>query len=157
MCTLLKVANTRPVDLISPLLVHEEHITSVGSTSDNSMALACFSCAVRSFSASSAFFTCFPHFWPFGVRAAPHTRWSPSATCCGRSLRKMQIICPPLFLRPYVERHPHTSSQYLALAEFAANNAINVATGYSPFFLNSGDHPSVPSIFMHCGGCVEPS
>ena len=38
------------------------------------------------------------------------------------------------------------------LAEFAANNAVNVATGYSPFFLNSGDHPLVPSVFMHGGG-----
>ena len=56
------------------------------------------------------------------------------------------------FLRPYVERHPQTWSQYLALAEFAANNTVNVATGYSPFFLNSGDHPLVPSIFMHSGG-----
>ena len=56
------------------------------------------------------------------------------------------------FLRPYVERHPQTWSQYLALTEFAANNAVNVATGYSPFFLNSGDHPMVPSIFMHGGG-----
>ena len=43
-------------------------------------------------------------------------------------------------------------SQCLALAEFAANNAVNVATGYSPFFLNTGDHPLVPSIFMHGGG-----
>ena len=56
------------------------------------------------------------------------------------------------FLRPYVERHPQTWSQYLALAEFVANNAVNVATGYSPFFLNSGDHPLVPSVFMHGGG-----
>ena len=55
-------------------------------------------------------------------------------------------------MRPYVERHPQTWSQYLALAEFASNNAINVATGYSPFFLNSGDHPLVPSVFMHGGG-----
>ena len=56
------------------------------------------------------------------------------------------------FLRPYVERHPQTWSQYLALAEFAANNVVNMATGYSPFFLNLGDHPSVPSVFMHGGG-----
>ena len=56
------------------------------------------------------------------------------------------------FLRLYVERHPQTWSQYLALVEFAANNAINVATGYSPFFLNSADHPLVPSVFMHGGG-----
>ena len=55
-------------------------------------------------------------------------------------------------LRPYVERHPQTWNWYLALAEFAANNAVNVATGYSPFFLNSGDHPMVPSVFMHGGG-----
>ena len=56
------------------------------------------------------------------------------------------------FLRPYVERYPQTWSEYLALAEFAANNAVNVTTGYSPFYLNSGDHPLVPSVFMHSGG-----
>ena len=56
------------------------------------------------------------------------------------------------FLRPYVERHPQTWSQYLVLAEFAANNTVNVATGYSPFYLNSGDHPLVPSVLMHGGG-----
>ena len=36
--------------------------------------------------------------------------------------------------------------------EFAANNPVNVATGYSPFYLNSGDHPLVPSVIMHSGG-----
>ena len=36
--------------------------------------------------------------------------------------------------------------------EFAANNAINVATRYSPFFLNFGDHPLVPIVFMHSRG-----
>ena len=56
------------------------------------------------------------------------------------------------FLRPYIERQPQTWGQYLALAELAANNTVNVATGYNPFFLNSGDHPLVPSIFMHGGG-----
>ena len=56
------------------------------------------------------------------------------------------------FLRLYVERHPQTWSQYLALAEFVANNVVNVATGYSPFYLNFGDHPLVPSVLMHGGG-----
>ena len=37
------------------------------------------------------------------------------------------------------------------MAEFAANNAVNVATGYSPFYLNYGDHPLVPSVLMHSG------
>ena len=53
------------------------------------------------------------------------------------------------FLRPYVERRPAGWSQHLALAEFAANNAVNVATSYTPFFLNSSDHPIVPFILLH--------
>ena len=61
------------------------------------------------------------------------------------------------FVRQYVERHPQTWSQYLVLAEFAANNAVNVATGYSPFYLNSGDHPLVPSVLMHSGGVSSKS
>ena len=36
-----------------------------------------------------------------------------------------------------------------------ANNAFNLATGYSPFFLNFGDHPLVPSIFTHGGGVLS--
>ena len=40
----------------------------------------------------------------------------------------------------------------MALAEFVLNNAVHVAMGYSPFYLNSGDHPLVPSVFMHGGG-----
>ena len=61
------------------------------------------------------------------------------------------------FLRLYFKRHPQTWSQFLALAEFATNNAINVATGYSPFYLNSGDHPLVPSVLMHSGGVSSKS
>ena len=38
------------------------------------------------------------------------------------------------------------------MAEFAANNAVNVATGYSPFYLNFGAHPLVPSVLIHGGG-----
>ena len=79
MCTLLKVANKRPVNLISPFFVHEEQITSVGSTSDNSAALARFSCTVRVFSALSTFFTRFPSFGTLAVRAALRTRTAPAA------------------------------------------------------------------------------
>ena len=59
------------------------------------------------------------------------------------------------FLRQYVERHPQTWSQYLALAEFAANNAINVAIGYNPFYLNSGDQPPCTISSNAQQGCVE--
>ena len=59
------------------------------------------------------------------------------------------------FLRLYFKRHPQTWSQYLALVEFAVNNAVNAATSYSPFFLNFGGHPLVPSVFMHGGGVLS--
>ena len=55
------------------------------------------------------------------------------------------------FLRPYVERHLASWSQHLAPAEFAADNAINVAISYTPFNLNSGDHPIVPLILLRGG------
>ena len=48
------------------------------------------------------------------------------------------------FLRLYVELHPHVWSKRLIIAEFAATNAINVSTGYTPFFLNSGENPTLP-------------
>ena len=47
------------------------------------------------------------------------------------------------FLRPYVELHLHVWSKRLSIVEFAANNAINVSTGYTPFFLNSGENPTL--------------
>ena len=55
------------------------------------------------------------------------------------------------FLRPYVERTPHTGVQQLPLAEFAANNAISVSTGFSPFYLNAGIHPTMPTSLMTGG------
>jgi hypothetical protein len=48
------------------------------------------------------------------------------------------------FLRPYVEQHPEEWSTYLPLAEFAVRNAINVSTGYSPFYLMYGQHVEAP-------------
>ena len=37
----------------------------------------------------------------------------------------------------------------MALAECVTNSAVNVAMGYSPFFLNSSDHLLVPLVLMH--------
>ena len=56
------------------------------------------------------------------------------------------------FVGPYVKAHPQTWSQYLTLAQFVSNNAVNVAMGYSPFYLNAGDYTIVPSALMHGGG-----
>ena len=52
------------------------------------------------------------------------------------------------FLRPYVERNPVTWAAQLSLAEFAANNAISSSAKYTPFFLNAGQHPSLPGSMM---------
>ena len=48
------------------------------------------------------------------------------------------------FLRPYVERNPASWVKQLPLAEFAANNAVNASTGYTPFYLEEGQDPTVP-------------
>ena len=48
------------------------------------------------------------------------------------------------FLRPYVVNNPQEWVQQLHLAEFAANNAVNVAIGYSTFYLMYGQHVNWP-------------
>ena len=55
-------------------------------------------------------------------------------------------------LQQWTKAYNEDKCHVAALAEFAANNAVNVATGYSLFFLNFGDHPLGPSVFMHGGG-----
>ena len=75
----------------------------------------------------------------------------------GQSERMIQML--ENLLRPYVERHPQTWSQYWALAEFAANNTVDVATRYSPLFLNFSDlNLSPPATFrFHAQPvCAEP-
>ena len=58
-------------------------------------------------------------------------------------------------MRPYVERNPSEWTQHLALAEFAANNAVSMAIGYSPFYLNGGGHPIAPSMFFGMFGMSQ--
>ena len=47
-----------------------------------------------------------------------------------------------------MERHPTEWSRQLPIGEFAANNAVSVATGFSPFYLHSGDHPLMPTALL---------
>ena len=55
------------------------------------------------------------------------------------------------FLKPYVEHTLHTWLQQLPLVEFATNNAISVSTVFSPFYLNVGIHPTLPTSLMTGG------
>ena len=41
-------------------------------------------------------------------------------------------------LQPYIEHRPSTWTAQLPLAEFAANNAVNVNTEFTPFYLKLG-------------------
>lgn len=49
----------------------------------------------------------------------------------GQSERMIQMMKD--FRRPYVERQTHTWSQQLPIADFVANNFVNVATRFTPF------------------------
>jgi hypothetical protein len=50
-------------------------------------------------------------------------------------------------LRNYVNDHQDNWDTLLPLSEFAYNNAVHSSTGYTPFFLNSGQHPTTPSTY----------
>jgi hypothetical protein len=47
-------------------------------------------------------------------------------------------------LRAYVGHMHHDWDRYLAQVEFAYNDAVHVGTGFSPFYLNAGQHPRGP-------------
>lgn len=47
-------------------------------------------------------------------------------------------------LRAFVGPHHDDWDEHLIQAEFAYNNSVNATTGYSPFFLNNGQHPHTP-------------
>ena len=49
-------------------------------------------------------------------------------------------------LRAYVNDKHNDWDLHLPTAEFAVNNSIHASTGYSPFYMNYGQHPHLPSI-----------
>jgi hypothetical protein len=49
-------------------------------------------------------------------------------------------------MRSYVNAHQDNWDEHLIAAEIAYNNSIHASTGFSPFFLDSGQHPSLPLI-----------
>ncbi len=50
-------------------------------------------------------------------------------------------------LRNYTNYHQNNWDTLLPLLEFSYNNAVHSTTGYSPFFMNYGQHPVTPSTF----------
>jgi RNase H-like domain found in reverse transcriptase/Reverse transcriptase (RNA-dependent DNA polymerase)/Integrase zinc binding domain/Chromo (CHRromatin Organisation MOdifier) domain/Retroviral aspartyl protease len=60
-------------------------------------------------------------------------------------------------LRAFVNQRQSNWDLLLSSAEFAYNNATNASTGYSPFFLNSGIHPRVPSSLLQPQSSTNPT
>jgi hypothetical protein len=49
-------------------------------------------------------------------------------------------------LRAYVNFEQNDWDLYLVPVEFAINNTIHRVTGFSPFYMDTGRHPRVPSL-----------
>ena len=47
-------------------------------------------------------------------------------------------------LRAYVSPLSNSWDEYLVPAEFAYNNSVQASTGFTPFYLTSGQHPHTP-------------
>ena len=65
------------------------------------------------------------------------------------SQSKVTIRVLENFQRLYVERSSHTWVQQLPLTKFAANNTISISTGFTPFYLNTGAHPTTLVSMLH--------
>ena len=52
---------------------------------------------------------------------------------------------------PYIEHRPSTWTAQLPLAECAANNAVNVLTRFTPFYLNLGQYPVTTTMLLAHG------
>ena len=52
-------------------------------------------------------------------------------------------------LRHYINQNHDNWDELLDMVEFAYNNSTQASTGYTPFFLNTGQHPFMPSQPTH--------
>jgi deoxyuridine 5'-triphosphate nucleotidohydrolase len=77
-----------------------------------------------------------------GITTALSTSYHPQTD--GQSERMIQEVQKTL--RMYVNHFQNDWSSKLSLVEFASNNAIKSSTGYTPFYLVSGQHPNPGNI-----------
>lgn len=60
-------------------------------------------------------------------------------------------------LRAYVNLHQNDWDDLLPMMEFAVNDTKQASTGFSPFFLNYGRHPTVPACLLRVPESSVPS
>ena len=75
-----------------------------------------------------------------GTRLAMSTAYHPQTD--GQTERANRTLED--MLRAYVTYRQTDWDQHLTAAEIAYNNSVQASTGFSPFFLNSGQHPHLP-------------
>ncbi|KAJ3489900.1 hypothetical protein NLJ89_g11486 [Agrocybe chaxingu] len=75
-----------------------------------------------------------------GIETHLSTAYHPQTD--GQTERSNQEV--ELYLRLFVNERQSNWADYLPCAEFAINNRVNSATGFSPFFVNYGKHPARP-------------
>lgn len=85
------------------------------------------------------------HFWravfeKLGTQLSMSTAAHPETD--GQTERVNRVLGD--ILRSYATSFKHWSD-FLPLVEFALNNSVHASTGFTPFFLNSGRHPTVPA------------
>jgi len=51
-------------------------------------------------------------------------------------------------MRAFVDNKQSNWDRLLPSLELAYNNAVNASTGYSPFFLNTAQHPRLPTALL---------
>ena len=76
----------------------------------------------------------------FGTNLAMSTAYHPQAD--GQTERQNRTLED--MLRAYANYHRNDWDQHLVAAEIAYNNSQQSSTGFSPFFLNYGQHPTLP-------------
>ena len=88
----------------------------------------------------------------YGTRLSMSTSFHPQTD--GQTERMNRTL--EQMLRMYISPRMDDWDDCLAMAEFAANNAVNASTHFTPFFLNYGRHPVVPaSVVKRGSGAVQ--
>jgi len=88
------------------------------------------------------------HFWQeffslSGVSQAASSAYHPQTD--GQSERVNRVVED--YLRHYTDSQQSDWADHLIFAEFAINNSKHESTGFTPFFMNYGFHPTLPQIF----------
>jgi hypothetical protein len=85
----------------------------------------------------------------FNMSTANHAQTDGQTERANRTIEDM--------LRAYVSPRQDDWDQHLTAVEFAYNDSVQLSTGYSPFFLNYGQHPSTPLALTHTAGRENPA